>query len=64
MNILKNMEFSYFDQKRSDLNPNDTLKDVMCPGGGDYVDVMGKERHVYGYLKDFLFDLTLYLQFF
>ena len=54
--ILKNMEFSYFDQKRSDLNPNDTLKDVMCPGGGDYVDVMGKERHVYGYLKDFLFD--------
>ena len=54
--ILKNMEFSYFDQKRSDLNPNDTLKDVMCPGGGDYVDVMGKQRHVYGYLKDFLFE--------
>ncbi len=54
--ILKNMEFSYFDQKRSDLNPNDTLMEVMCPGGGDYVDVMGKQRHVYGYLKDFLFE--------
>ncbi len=54
--ILKNMEFSYFDQKRSDLNPNDTLKEVMCPGGGDFLDVMGKQRHVYGYLKDFLFD--------
>ncbi|CAG0910172.1 unnamed protein product, partial [Cyprideis torosa] len=24
--------------------------------GGDYIDVMGKQRHVCGYLKDFLFD--------
>jgi len=52
----KDLEFSYFDQKRSDLNPNDSLKKVLAPGGGDYIDVMGKQRHVCGYLRDFLFD--------
>ncbi|MAI62755.1 MAG: ABC transporter family protein [Micavibrio sp. TMED27] len=52
----KELEFSYFDQKRSDLDPSDTLKKVLSPGGGDYIDVMGKQRHVCGYLKDFMFD--------
>ncbi|HBR69297.1 MAG TPA: ABC transporter family protein, partial [Rhodospirillaceae bacterium] len=52
----KDIEFSYFDQKRRDLNPTDTLKKTLSPMGGDYVDVMGKHRHVCGYLKDFLFD--------
>ncbi|MBL4803484.1 MAG: ABC-F family ATP-binding cassette domain-containing protein [Alphaproteobacteria bacterium] len=52
----KELEFSYFDQKRSDLEPTDTLKKTLCPGGGDYIDVMGKSRHVCGYLKDFMFD--------
>ncbi len=52
----KELEFSYFDQKRRDLDPSATLKKTLCPGGGDYVDVMGKQRHVCGYLKDFLFD--------
>ncbi|MCF8495697.1 MAG: ATP-binding cassette domain-containing protein [Alphaproteobacteria bacterium] len=52
----KELEFSYFDQKRSDLNPVDSLKKALIPGGGDYIDVMGKQRHVCGYLKDFLFD--------
>ena len=52
----KELEFSYFDQKRSDLDPTDTLKKTLCPGGGDYIDVMGKQRHVCGYLKDFMFD--------
>ncbi|MCB9980178.1 MAG: ATP-binding cassette domain-containing protein [Rhodospirillales bacterium] len=54
--VRKEMEFSYFDQKRSDLNPKDSLKKTLCPGGGDYIDVMGKHRHVCGYLKDFMFD--------
>ena len=54
--INKNIEFSYFDQNRSDLKPKDTLKDVMVPNGGDYIEVRGKMRHVYGYLKDFMFD--------
>jgi len=52
----KELEFSYFDQKRSDLNPEDTLRKTLCPSGGEYVDVMGKQRHVCAYLKDFLFD--------
>ncbi len=52
----KELEFSYFDQKRSDLNPADTLRRTLSPTGGDYIDVMGKQRHVCGYLKDFLFD--------
>ncbi len=54
--IAKDLEFSYFDQKRKDLIPEYTLQRILCPGGSDYVDVMGKSRHVCGYLKDFLFD--------
>ncbi|MFK7839562.1 MAG: ABC-F family ATP-binding cassette domain-containing protein [Bdellovibrionales bacterium] len=54
--VRKEMEFSYFDQKRSDLDPTDSLKKTLSPGGGDYIDVMGKQRHVCGYLKDFMFD--------
>ncbi|PIR34038.1 MAG: ABC transporter family protein [Alphaproteobacteria bacterium CG11_big_fil_rev_8_21_14_0_20_44_7] len=52
----KNMEISYFDQKRSELDPSKTLWETLCPSGGDYVNVAGKQRHVCGYLKDFLFD--------
>ncbi len=52
----KELEFSYFDQKRSDLDPEHTLRKVLSPSGGDYIDVMGKQRHVCGYLKDFMFD--------
>lgn len=52
----KNMELSYFDQKRSDLDPSKSLWDTLCPNGGEYVNVGGKQRHVCGYLKDFLFD--------
>lgn len=52
----KELEFSYFDQKRKDLKDDETLFKTLCPEGGDHVDVMGKPRHVCGYLKDFLFD--------
>ncbi len=52
----KELEFSYFDQKRKDLKDDLTLWKTLCPEGGDHVDVMGKARHVCGYLKDFLFD--------
>lgn len=54
--VRKELEFSYFDQKRSDLDPTDSLRKTLAPAGGDYIDVMGKQRHVCGYLKDFLFD--------
>lgn len=52
----KEFEVSYFDQRRSQLNPNDNLQKTLCPQGGEYIDVMGKRRHVRGYLKDFMFD--------
>ncbi len=52
----KELEFSYFDQKRKDLKDEVTIWKTLCPEGGDHVDVMGKPRHVCGYLKDFLFD--------
>lgn len=51
----KNFEYSYFDQKRSDLNPKLSLWKTLAPDG-DYVNVRGKPRHVCGYLKDFMFD--------
>ena len=54
--MAKNLTFSYFDQKRSMLQHDKSLKDNLCPEGADYLDVRGKSRHVCGYLKDFLFD--------
>ena len=54
--MAKDLTFSYFDQKRKDLIPDHSLQRILCPNGSDYIDVMGKPRHVCGYLKDFLFD--------
>ncbi len=54
--VSKDLVFSYFDQKRKDLRPEHSLHRVLCPNGSDYIEVMGKTRHVCGYLKDFLFD--------
>ena len=50
------LQIAYFDQSRSMLKNNKTLKDNLCPEGSDYLDVRGKMRHVCGYLKDFMFD--------
>jgi ATP-binding cassette subfamily F protein uup len=52
----RDLQFSYFDQKRRDLVLTDSLWKTLSPQGGEYIDVMGKQRHVCGYLKDFLFD--------
>lgn len=54
--LARTLEFSYFDQKRKELNGQDSLWKTLCPNGGDHIEVMGKMRHVIGYLKDFLFD--------
>ncbi len=54
--LKKNMNFSYFDQLRNDLNSEHSLKRILVPSGGDYLKVQGKERHVCSYLKDFMFD--------
>ncbi len=45
----------YFDQTKSELDDSKDILDTFCPNGGDRVDVQGKNMHVYGYLKNFLF---------
>ncbi len=45
----------YFDQDKAMLDDEKTLIETFCPNGGDRVDVRGKNMHVYGYLKSFLF---------
>ncbi|MCP5370018.1 MAG: ABC-F family ATP-binding cassette domain-containing protein [Rickettsiaceae bacterium] len=51
-----NLDITYFDQHRSELNPNITLKQTLCPGGGDHVQIKDKSMHVAAYLKQFMFD--------
>ncbi|MPV85971.1 ribosomal protection-like ABC-F family protein [Ostreibacterium oceani] len=60
---IKRAEFNigYFDQQREALDENKDLISTFCPGGGDRIEVQGKNMHVYGYLKLFNFpqeDLT------
>ena len=45
----------YFDQHREMLDDSKDLIETFCPNGGDRVDVQGRNMHVYGYLKNFLF---------
>ncbi|MDE1173851.1 MAG: ATP-binding cassette domain-containing protein [Parvibaculaceae bacterium] len=45
----------YVDQSRAGLDPEATLWQTLCEGGGDQVMVRGEPRHVVSYLKDFLF---------
>jgi len=45
----------YFDQHREMLDDSKNLMETFCPHGGDRVSVRGKDMHVYGYLKNFLF---------
>lgn len=49
------LTIGYFDQHREMLDDNLNLIETFCPHGGDRVDVMGQDYHVYGYLKNFLF---------
>lgn len=48
-------KIGYFDQQRAMLDETKNLIETFCPNGGDRVDVKGKNLHVFGYLKDFLF---------
>ena len=49
-----NLEVAYFDQLRSQLDENRSVKDNL-DRGADKVVVNGKEKHVISYLQDFLF---------
>ncbi len=51
-----NLEIATLDQKREDLNPQDTLSHYLTDGRGETLLVNGEQRHVAGYMKDFLFQ--------
>lgn len=50
-----NLQVAYFDQLRSQLDENRSVKDNL-DRGADKVTVNGKEKHVISYLQDFLFS--------
>jgi len=50
-----NLEIAYFDQLRRELDPNKSVADIVGDGR-DYITINGKERHVVGYLRGFLFS--------
>jgi len=49
------LEIGYFDQLRYKLDPERTVAE-MVGDGRDFITINGKERHVIGYLKGFLFS--------
>jgi len=53
--IGENIKIGYLDQSKSMLDDNKDLIETFCPNGGEYVNVKGRNIHVYGYLKEFLF---------
>ncbi len=53
--IGTNLEIGYFDQMRRALNPEKTVAETVGDGR-EYITIDGKERHVIGYLRGFLFS--------
>ncbi len=51
-----NLEQVTMDQRRDVLDPDLTLMQTLTGGAGDQVTVGGQNRHVIGYMKDFLFS--------
>lgn len=52
----KTVSITYFDQKRTELDPDASLWKTLCPTGSDHIIVGEKHIHVVAYLKKFLFD--------
>jgi ATP-binding cassette subfamily F protein uup len=50
-----NLQISYFDQLREQLDENKTVQENVIEDG-DFVIINGKKRHIIGYLQDFLFS--------
>ena len=53
--IGENIKIGYLDQRKSMLDDEKDLIETFCPEGGDHVNVRGRNMHVYGYLREFLF---------
>ena len=50
-----NLQVTYFDQLREQLDENKTVKENICDSG-DTININGRSRHIMGYLQDFLFS--------
>ena len=50
------IRIGYFDQTRSGITDDKSIIEIFCPNGGDHISVRGSYMHVYGYLKNFLFQ--------
>ena len=50
-----NLEIGYFDQLRAQLDPHKTVAETVGDGR-EYVKVNGKDHHIIGYLRGFLFS--------
>ncbi len=49
-----NLQPVYFDQQRAQLDPDKTVLENLGDGG-DSIEINGRQRHIIGYLGDFLF---------
>ncbi|MFV0280067.1 MAG: ABC-F family ATP-binding cassette domain-containing protein [Rhodoblastus sp.] len=49
-----NVEMAALDQSRAALEGGDTVANYLT-GGGEWVEIAGKKKHVIGYMQDFLF---------
>jgi len=52
---MQELKLAVFDQNRSKLNPELTLKDALNPTGGDSVNYKGNSIHIVTWAKRFLF---------
>ncbi len=53
--IGTNLDVGYFDQMRRHLDPDKTIAEIVGDGR-EYIKLNGKDRHVIGYLRGFLFS--------
>jgi ATP-binding cassette subfamily F protein uup len=51
-----NLQISYFDQLREQLDENKTVQENVAEDNQDIVIINGKQRHIIGYLQEFLFS--------
>ena len=51
-----NLKISYFDQLREQLDENKTVQENVVENKRDTVNVNGQDRHIIGYMQDFLFS--------
>ena len=49
-----NLQITYFDQLRAQLDPNKTVAETISPGS-EWIEIGGSKKHVMAYLGDFLF---------